>query len=316
METGDLLLHPGREGHLVAGQPHCLAVLGDEALGGQAGERTEVYRLRQSQAAADFLGWRALPQRVLVVVGAQHGRQPALERAPAEGRIDHGVAIGCQVAEGYQVALFGQLRSSLQRFLPGQVGAAGEFSQAAGAPLLCHADNHVFAGAFVQQHQTLGNVRIEATVAAARVGVHHLPAAQGAVGGADDEVVALDHRQRLGQQQLHPTFRASRQLFGVEQPRPGRRLAGEQVKGHSLVVLQGMRGVVDHAEAGVHAAGRAQPAGGGEDFAALDVVTGNAGQVHCQSHARLGAGDAGLVALQSPYPGPLLGTGPRPASRQ
>ena len=163
----------------MAGQPHRLAVLGDESLGGEQGQRAQVDRLRQPQTAAGFLGRCALSQRVLVVVAAQDRGQPALERSPAEGRVDHGVGVGRQIAQGHQLALPGQFRRPFQRFLAGQVGAAGKFGQSARPPLLGHADNYVFAGAFVQQHQSLGYVGIEAAMPAARVRVHHLPAAQG-----------------------------------------------------------------------------------------------------------------------------------------
>ena len=51
-------------------------------------------------------------------------------------------------------------------------------------------------------------------------------------------------------------------------------------------------------------AGRSQP-GRRQDFAPLDVVAGDARQVHRQPHARLGAGHPRLVALQAPDSGPL-----------
>ena len=110
--------------------------------------------------------------------------QPALQGAPAQGGIDHCVAVRRQIPEGNEIAFIRQLRGSLQRFLPWQVGPAGKLGEAAGSPLLGDAYDDVVAGSLVQGHQPLRDIGVEAAMAAPGVGVHHLPSTESALRGA------------------------------------------------------------------------------------------------------------------------------------
>ena len=243
------------------------------------------------------------------MIRPQRRRQPPLKRPPPQRRIDHRIAVRGQIAQSHQIALRRQRRRPLQHFLARQVGAAGKLGRPARPPLLRHADHHILAGPLVQQHQPFRHLRVKAAVAPARVRVYHLPPAQSAFGGAHHEIVALDHRQRLRQQQLHPALGPRLQPLGVQQPRPGRRLAGEQVKGDPFVMLQRMGRIAHHSQAGVNPLRRTQPARRRQDFPAPDVIAGYPRQVHRQPHPRLGAANPRLVALQPADPRPLPGAG-------
>ena len=81
------------------------------------------------------------------------------------------------------------------------------------------------------------------------------------------------------------------------------------MEGYAFVVFEGVGGAFDHAQVGVKAAGGAQPAGVGEDFAAGDIVAGDAGEVEGQSDAGGGGVQAGLVALEAADAGLAAGGG-------
>ncbi len=170
------------------------------------------------------------------MVGLQGDGNLVFEAIPTLAGIDHGVGFAAQVSQDHHFPRVGQPADPLQDFLLRQVGALGQGAQLAGAPLVRHAEQHVLPTALGQQREPVHYFRHETAVPPARVGVHHLAAPQGILGGADDEQVPLYHGQRVGQENLDPSLGAGVQPLGVQQPHPGGGLAGEQMKSQALVV--------------------------------------------------------------------------------
>ena len=198
------------------GQPQVGSVLGDVLVRCQAGQRPQVYRLGNSQPAADFLGRSAPAQRVLLVICVQRLGNLVDQYAPAQRGVDHGIGVDPQRPQHDDVALFGQNLDSLHHLGSRKVGTLCQHRYVAWAPLFRDAENNVLPGPFVQRHQPVHYLRREPAVPPPGIGVDHLPAAKGVFRRTEDEVVALYHGKRVRQEHLHPAVRAGGQSVSVQ----------------------------------------------------------------------------------------------------
>ena len=197
-------------------QPDGLSVLGYEALVGQssspghAGRRAATIPslLRTSGAGAP------LRSGILIVIGAQGtpasrpltgNPNPARSRRPRRRRL-----LG-------RPRLSDLLPQPGLRLAPapppaGRLARRDKSVSVAGAPLFGHADDHVLVWPPRPAASAAPTTsRVEPSMAPPRVGVHHLPAAKGAVGRADHKVVALDQWKRYPRAAIctHPSEPAS-----------------------------------------------------------------------------------------------------------
>ena len=125
--------------------------------------------------------------------------------------------------------------------------------------MLQDVEQRILPSPLPHRHQALDSRFNVAAVAAGGVGVHHLASAQGVLGGADHEQVALHGRNRLLKVYLRPSLLPRPQNVDVKESHPGGSLAGEEVKGDAFVVLKGPGGVLDQPQLRIQPGSRPEP---------------------------------------------------------
>ena len=221
-----------------------------------------------------------------------------LESLPAAAGVDFGVGAGSGSSQQGDAAILGQVLNDGANVGEGEVAALGEGGEVAGPPLLDGAENQLLQSALVHCFQAVEDGLGEGAVTTGE-GVDDLAAADSGFGVADDEEVALDEGQRVGQMDLRPGFLAGLKSAGVEEADSGASLADVGVEGDAGVVLHGARSVGQQLHLGVEHGGRLEPAGRGDGLAALGLVVGYAGDVDGEAAAGVGFRQLLAVALEA-----------------
>ena len=126
-----------------------------------------------------------------------------------------------------------------------------------------------------------------------------MAAADGCLGVADDEEVALDEGEGLCEVDLCPCFVAGPEASGIEEANSGAGLADVGVEGDAGVVLHGAGSVGEQLDLGVEHGGGLKPAGDGDGLAALGVVVGDAGDIDGEAAAGVCFRELLAVALEA-----------------